>query len=106
MITGNERTDHRNRNGLDNQRKNLRPATKAENARNLPAMRKVATSRYKGVSLHTLNGRWRARIKTDTGRVSLGVYATEEEAARAYDAAARVYHGEFAYLNFPDEKAS
>jgi hypothetical protein len=100
LIMGHPHIDHRNRNGLDNQRKNLRPATKAENARNLPATRR-GRSRYKGVGFHSLNGRWRARIKTDTGSISLGVYATEEEAARAYDAAARVYHGEFAYLNFP-----
>jgi AP2 domain len=94
--------DHMNHNGLDNRRENLRPATWVQNSRNMAPTSRGA-SRYKGVGFHSLNGRWRARIKTDAGSISLGVYATEEEAARAYDAAARKYYGEFAFLNFPDE---
>jgi hypothetical protein len=105
LIMGRPYIDHINHNGLDNRRRNMRPATSVQNSRNMaPASR--GASRYKGVGFHALNGRWRARIKTDLGSVSLGVFATEADAARAYDAAARKYHGEFAYLNFPDEQAS
>jgi hypothetical protein len=46
--------------------------------------------------------RWRARIRVNGKRISLGLFKDEIEAAKAYDRAARKYHGEFASLNFPD----
>jgi hypothetical protein len=100
LIMGRPYIDHINRNGLDNRRENLRTATHQQNSRNM-SPRKDGLSPYKGVSFHSLNGRWRARIKVDGKYVSLGVYATQEEAARAYDAAARELFGEFACPNFP-----
>jgi hypothetical protein len=105
LIMGCPYIDHANGNGLDNRRENLRPATHVQNSRNTVA-HKNGLSRYKGVGFHSLNGRWRARIKVGAKHISLGVYASEEEAARAYDAAARKYFGEFAFLNFPDEETA
>ena len=55
------------------------------------------TSRYKGVYLDKQHGKYRARI----ARTHIGLYLTEEEAARAYDRAALAEYGEFARLNFP-----
>jgi AP2 domain len=49
----------------------------------------------------TPNGVYRAYIRVDRKRIHLGSYATPEEAARAYDVAALIYHGSFSYLNYP-----
>lgn len=90
--------DHKNCNGLDNRRDNLRWATPSQNSTN----RDVADhglSSYRGVYL--LQGRWRATIGVERKRLHLGLFLTEEEAAIAYDEAAIRLHGEFARLNFP-----
>lgn len=97
--------DHINGNGLDNRRSNLRLCTNGQNLFNKdkPRIRK-ATSKYKGVVLRrTSRGRvsWAARIKANKKGYWIGTFATELDAARAYDAAARELHGAFAYLNFP-----
>jgi AP2 domain/HNH endonuclease len=96
--------DHRNQNGLDNQRSNLRIATRSENNINVPK-RKNTTSRFMGVSLTNGRKRWVANINHQNKRICLGRFYNEEEAAKAYDVAARKYHGEFARLNFPDENS-
>ena len=90
--------DHRDSDGLNNQRSNLRLATHAQNQRNRRAQGNN-TSGFKGVCLD--GKRWRAQINLQGRRMNLGRFAAAEEAARAYDAAAREHHGEFARLNFP-----
>lgn len=102
FLTGYAETDHRNRNGLDNRRANLREATRSENRHNQGPPRNN-TSGYKGVSRS--GGRWRAQIMVDGKRRSLGRFARAEEAARVYDAAAIELHGTFAWVNFPDPVA-
>ena len=90
--------DHVNGDTLDNRKENLRLATRAENLRNRPKERSN-TSGYKGVWRN--KKRWAASITYEGKQYHLGTYDTPEEAAQAYDAGAREYHGEFAALNFP-----
>ena len=58
---------------------------------------------FKGTTFDRARGKWSAEIKTDSGRKYLGRFATQEDAARAYDAAAFSAWGHDCYLNFPEE---
>jgi len=93
--------DHENQNGLDNRRCNLREATKAQNNRNRRKVAGLGSSIYKGVMWYKSRNKWCAEIKVDGRKIFLGYFENEIDAAKAYDAAARIYHGQFASLNFP-----
>lgn len=69
-IGSNVIVDHKDCNPLNNQRANLRFATRRQNARNRGATR-AAISRFVGVSWHKSRGKWAARIKRD-GKVKYG----------------------------------
>lgn len=99
LITGCTGIDHRNGYGLDCTRWNLRKATGAQNSHNQGS--RAGTSRFKGVSWYRWSGKWRAAIMVNYRKRHLGYFVAEDDAARAYDAAALKLHGEFARLNFP-----
>lgn len=64
------------------------------------------TSGFKGVSLFKSLGKWRAYITTNGKQSSLGLFATPEDAARAYDeAAVKMWGAGNCYLNFPPPDA-
>ena len=88
--------DHKDRNGLNNQMDNLRIATSSQNSINFPRINKTG---YRGVAKN--HNRWMAMIKTNHLNIYLGTFDSAQEAAKAYDEAARNLHGEFAWLNFP-----
>lgn len=101
--------DHKDHNGLNCQKNNLRFATKAENNVN---RRSIGASKYLGVILlkpkRVLSSGvmkiydrivWGASIKLKGKRIYLGRFKKEEDAALAYNQAAFKYYGEFANLN-------
>lgn len=92
--------DHKNRNILDNTRYNLRLLTHSQNQFNRPKQANN-TSGYKGVTLHKKNNKYVAHIRLLGKLVYLGSFGIAEEAARAYDKAAKTNIGEVAILNFP-----
>ena len=86
--------DHINGCGLDNRRKNLRPATKEQNGWN--SRKKITNSSgYIGVSLHVC-GKWAAQIRVGKRKQHLGLFVTALAAHEAYSAAALEHRGEFA----------
>ena len=102
-----EKIDHIDGDGLNYQKYNLRLCSFAQNRQNSQKTKKKTSSKYKGVIFYPRSPRkWLARIGiTNTLgqylRKHLGYFETEEDAALAYDKAARFYFKEFAALNFP-----
>lgn len=91
--------DHIDGNGLNNQRSNLRVATPLQNQQN-QKRKSIGSSQYKGVHFNKkCKRKWSAMIRCSEGRLYLGRFANETEAALAYNEAAIKYHGEFARLN-------
>lgn len=91
--------DHIDHNGLNNQRVNLRNCTKAENSINRTACGK---SKYLGVYFDKRHHYIFAAIRLNRKQVFLGSFATEENAAHAYDEAARKYRPDFTNFNFKE----
>lgn len=92
--------DHGEHGGLDNRRSNLRLATRLQQLGN--SRKKLRTSsQYRGVYWHARASKWAAQISVGNWPKYLGIFERQEDAGRAYDAAAREHFGDFARLNFP-----
>jgi hypothetical protein len=90
--------DHKDHNGLNNQKKNLRPCTPSLNGGN-QSISKLNTSGFKGVHYSKNNHNWVARITVQRTRISLGSFANISDAAKAYNKAALRYFAQFSRLN-------
>jgi phage-related protein len=97
--------DHRDGDGLNNQRSNLRVCTHQQNMHNTK-LRKTNSSGYRGVYWNKMSRKWQAYIRHDGQQQYLGVFVDIKDAARAYDHAARKFRGEFASTNFANEGGS
>lgn len=91
--------DHRNYNGLDNRKSNLRLCSHSQSQYHRRGS-KNGTSQFKGVYFRTQNQSWQAQIKYNGKSIWIGQYEDEVAAAKSYDEKARQLFGEFAHLNF------
>jgi len=101
-----QQVDHIDGNGLNNCRSNLRLCDASNNLKNQRTRVTPKSSQFKGVSLNKKSGKYLAYISRQGRMVYLGVFATELEAAHAYDAAALAEYGEFARPNFRQVNAA
>ena len=90
--------DHKDHDGLNNTRSNLRISSHSENLRNLRS-HKDSSSGFVGVSLCPVTGKWVAQIQINKKKSYIGRFNTEIEAAIMRDVFADKYFGEFAHLN-------
>lgn len=101
FIVGYPRPDHMDGDGLNNQRNNLRPATRSQNMANSRTIQ--GSSVFKGVSRNKRSGRWAAYIKIDRIKRHIGMFGSEIDAATAYNLIAYELFGDFCRLNVPAE---
>lgn len=87
--------DHRNQNGADNRRENLRRCSREQNQANT-RIRSDNSTGYKGVQVH--GRKYQACIRINGRKVYLGIFASPELAAQCYSEALLAHHGEFARL--------
>jgi hypothetical protein len=101
LITGGHfpQVDHKDGNGLNNQRSNLRAATTQENNRNCK-LRVTNLSGFKGVSWSRQSKKWKAQIMDSGRQLHLGVFASLLEAVECYDEKAKSLFGAFTRPNF------
>jgi len=89
--------DHINCDKSDNRISNLRECTNSENNAN-KQIQKNNTSGIKGVCWNKNSAKWQASIKKNRNKIYLGSFINIEDAAKAYDEASKLHHGEFARL--------
>ncbi len=92
--------DHKDGDGLNNRRKNIRISDHSQNCSNKKS-EKNSSSKYLGVSWHKQRQKWHVNLTHNKKYVYVGLFTCEIEAAKAYDKKAIELHGEFTRPNFP-----
>jgi len=95
--------DHKDHNGLNNQRHNLRVASKSANMSNYSGIRTNNTSGFTGVSWCKYKNKWRTQISLKGKITTLRYSHSKIKAAHIYDRAVIEFRDEFATTNFPRE---
>lgn len=95
----NKLIDHKDQNGLNNQKENLRICNLSENAQNARKPKHGKTSKYKGVSVRKSTNKYHSYIMLNQKRIHIGYFTNEIDAAIAYNKKAIELFGEFACLN-------
>ncbi len=90
--------DHKDGDGLNNQKANLRICNGHQNQGNRKKVA-ICSSKYKGVFWNKRYFMWQSVIKIGGKKKPLGLYINEDEAALAYNKEAKIFFGEFARLN-------
>ena len=96
LVSSKSEVDHKDGDGLNNQRSNLRECTSSQNNMN---MKSFAKSGFKGVYPVKGRGIYQVKLGTRTKKIFVGNFVDILEAARAYNKAAIEHYGEFARLN-------
>lgn len=98
------KVDHINGDTLDNRRQNIRLATQSQNGMNRTRKQMNNKTGFRGVYLEKKRNKFRAEISINGKGKYVGIFNTAEEAAKAFDKAAKETYGEFCgILNFPEE---
>lgn len=98
ILDSKEQGEHKDHNGLNNQRSNIRISTQSENMANR-AKRSGKSSKYLGVCWNKRLNKWEARIGKNRILRHLGYFSDEQSAAKAYNDATLISYGEFATIN-------
>lgn len=98
LIKPGVKLDHKDCNGLNNQRFNLRACTNSQNGANR-IKRRPTSSKFKGVCWRIVERKWMGYITKDQKKIHLGYFTSERAAARAYNRAAKRLFGPFARIN-------
>lgn len=85
--------DHIDGDGLNNRIENLRLATVSQNMSNRSLWRNKKSGLPKGVTIQ--DGKYRARVVKNRKTFVIGIFTNPEDASKAYQEAAKVFHGEF-----------
>lgn len=88
--------DHEDGNGLNNQRYNLRIATRSQNKANQPKQKGTWSSKYKGVSWAKHAQKWSGHIQVNKKQIHLGLFDSELAAHMVYRIWAKKFFGRFA----------